>query len=190
MWHENTAFRLDMTSKRQTMTRAGDRVTTTKKKTKKTNPFVLQVVCFWGQVVHLVWNNASADMRSQCLDILATEDKKKKKAEDKRTCKENVKIKSKSDLHQKGAANISPFYPTAWATLLFLKVSLRRVIVCLGWWAPLRKISITQVCLDWVDGSASSFFGALPTRYPVRLDNKYWILRTTIEQHSSKLALL
>lgn len=43
-------------------------------------PVVLQVVCFWGQVVHVVKTMCvSTDMRSQCLNILL----QRKKARDK-----------------------------------------------------------------------------------------------------------
>lgn len=52
-------------------------------------PVVLQVVCFWGQVVHVVKTMCvSTNMRSQCLNILL----QRKKARDKRCqiwCKVN-----------------------------------------------------------------------------------------------------
>lgn len=79
-----------------------------KKKEKKLSflyPDVLQVVCFWGQVVHIVKTMyASTNMRSKCR-IFATE----KKGWRQIGCKVNVKSgerkRKKTDLDQTQAAN-------------------------------------------------------------------------------------
>lgn len=116
------------------MIRAGDRVTTTTEKINKNKKE--ESICTSSSVL---LRSSRTFSQKQCIyqhevTMSGYFCYRGKEAEDKRTCKGHVEINRKSDLHQKRAANISPFNPKTWALLLFLNVwsciSLSGVVVC------------------------------------------------------------